>query len=78
MSQFIEMRHYIRRATLEDINAGIQTGLQKTHEGLKSFCAPVLQYRTKEKVDGKWVWGPWNTTLYVREGDELEPPNDAT
>lgn len=76
MSNILEMRHYLRIATMKDVNAGVQMAKFNTPQGVQSFCSPVLQYRVKEKVDGKVAWTDWIDVLYVRE--EMETPNEIT
>ncbi len=67
----IELRHYLRLATMDDIAAGMQPLRQQTASGIQLFAPPVLQYRYKTKSENVVEWSPWLDINYAREGDEL-------
>lgn len=69
----VELRQFMRLATLEDIANGIQPLRQMTGNGFKLFCPPQLQYRFKEKVEGAVVWSDWIDVLFERQGDDPPP-----
>lgn len=68
----IEIRYYLKLATLDDIVNGIQPLRQQTANGLQLFAPPVLQVRCKVKGEGgNLEWSDWQEIKYAREGDEL-------
>ncbi len=66
----IELRQYLRLATLDDIAAGMQTLRQQTAKGLQLFAPPVLQFRYKQKGESGVEWSDWQDINFAREGDE--------
>jgi len=67
MAAPIEFRHYVKRATLEDIKAGAQYVV--AHADL--WLLPVLQFRYRERVklnDAESLqWSEWQDVPLVRE-----------
>jgi hypothetical protein len=77
----LEFRNYVRRATIDDVKAGIQpikiaTG-PRTADGFQAsdlFVAVGLQWRYQETVHVNGIktkqWSPWMDVPLVREGDD--------
>jgi len=67
MAAPIEFRHYVKRATLEDIKAGAQ---YVPFQG-ELWLAPRLQFRFRERVklnDAESLqWSEWQDVPLVRE-----------
>jgi len=75
----MQMRYYWRRATMQDVRAGVKPvqlavgPIVNGEQATDLFVPPLLQYRYKERVfvDGKPVmgWSPWCDVPQVRDGD---------
>ncbi len=67
----IELRHYLRYFTLEDLKAGLQPIQQRAADGtVLLYAPPVLQVRWREKTDdGGLRWSEFVDVRYEREGD---------
>ena len=67
MAAPLELRHYLRTYTLEDVQKGLQP--VRTPEGI--FCPPVLQWRYRERVmlndKASYTWSEWQDVPFVRE-----------
>jgi len=77
MASPLEIRHYLRRYTLDDAKAGAQP---MRLDG-ELYAAPVLQYRVKERLqttDGKpaaiYQWSEWIDVPFVREAPDGVAP----
>ena len=74
----VEIRHYLKLATIDDICRGLQpVKLPDASGAPQMYLPPVLQYRWKERVfvDGKaeFLWSPWVDVQFAKQGDEREP-----
>ena len=67
MAAPLELRHYFRKATFEDVKAG----LQPIRQGADLYAPPVLQWRYRERVkinDAETLhWSEWQDVPAVRE-----------
>jgi hypothetical protein len=76
VSQPVEIRFFVAKASMEDIENGMPT--QRIQIGPNAFGVyrqpPLLQYRYKEKtfLNGAPAveWSDWVTIPIVREGEE--------
>jgi hypothetical protein len=71
MAAPIELRHFLRRFTLADLEAGLQPVRQVMPDGaIGLFAPPSLQFRYREKTDdGGLRWSDWADVRFEREGD---------
>lgn len=84
----IEFRHFLRRYTLADAEAGVTPQRQLIDGKWCLFAQPSLQWRARERAKGSdgnvtMEWTPWFDVLFVREGIDdaadapVEPPKAA-
>lgn len=81
MSSLIEVRLFHRKATLDDVRAGVSPHLVRIGPmAVEAYMPmPVLQYRSKAKDgSGKVAWSEWEDAPVVREGSEEVPADDSS
>lgn len=59
----LELRMYLRRITMDELEAGVQPMKQNG----KLYHPPVLQFRYLQKINGSVSWSEWQNVGYERE-----------